>query len=75
MAIRYTKHARVQMRDRRISRPEVKAVMAGPDSRLPEREGRHHVLKRVAGRLIHVVYMPADPDCWIITAYAAERFI
>jgi hypothetical protein len=73
MVIRYTKHARFQMRVRRISRDEVEAVMADPAMRLPERGGRRHVLKRVAGRLLRVVSMPADPDCWIITAYAPEE--
>jgi len=70
MVIRYTDHADLQMQARGISRDEVEAVMADPDIRLPGRQGRQQVLKRVAGRLIYVVYMPADPDRWIITAYA-----
>ena len=55
-SVQYTPHAAFKMRVRRISRGEVLAALAHPDTCVPGRFGRTVVRSRVRGRLLRIVY-------------------
>jgi hypothetical protein len=68
----YTDHARQRMQRDSITELEVETVLRDPDIILPARSGRKRVMKRLGGRLISVVYVPAGEggEASIITVYA-----
>jgi hypothetical protein len=56
MEIYFSRHARRQMRWRRISDIEVEAVLAEPDREEPTRKGRKNAWRAVNQRLLKVTY-------------------
>jgi hypothetical protein len=63
------------MRRDGVTEAEVEAVMRDPDIILPARSGRRRLMKRLGGRLLSVVYVPAagaGGEPGIITVYVHQ---
>lgn len=56
MEIKYTKHAREQMRIRKISNAMVEEVYSSPESILPGKGDNEEAVKRIGSRRIKVVF-------------------
>jgi hypothetical protein len=76
-ALRYTRHAREQMRARRITAEEVEAVVLDPDvvhggKQTPGRPPTEIRRRRVRGRSLKVVVALTDPET-VITAASPQE--
>ncbi len=68
MKVTLTRHARRQMKWRKIREDEVRSVVETPDSVSDSIKGRENAFKSVEGRLIKVTYRMDGDDAVVITA-------
>ena len=68
MEIRFSRHARRQMKWRKIAEEEVKTAIKDPDRLEDTKKGRKNAFKTTEGRLLKITYKPAGDDVIVITA-------
>jgi len=67
MMIRYTRHARVRMRERRVSEEQVEAVVLSPDDWRHGDDDEIIATKRLGKRRVKVVYLSLPKEIKVIT--------
>lgn len=70
--LRYSRHAEQRMRERRISKDIVEAVVDSPDVTYPDGGGNRCLVRDVDGRTVRVVLAGDDPD-FVVTVIAVTR--
>jgi hypothetical protein len=70
MEIRFCRHARRQMKWRKITEEEVRTAVINPDRLEDTRKGRKNALKTTQGRLLKITYKPEGDAVTVITAMA-----
>ena len=73
MAIYFSRHARRQMKWRRVSEVEVMSVLDAPDRVEVSIDDRTNAYKLVDGRLLKVTYVEQAEDIVVITVIEKER--
>jgi hypothetical protein len=68
MEIKLSRHARRQMKWRKIVAEEVSAVISDPDKVEDSKKGRKNAFKIVHGRLLKVTYKQEGETAVVITA-------
>ena len=68
MKILFSRHARRQMKWRKISENEVKSAINEPESLVNTVKGRKNAFKIVGGRSLKVNYKPEGETLTVITA-------
>jgi len=68
MKISFSRHARRQMKWRKISENEVRSAINEPDSLADTVKGRKNAFKIVEGRFLKVTYKPEGKTLTVITA-------
>ena len=68
MEIKMSRHARRQMKWRKIVIEEVNAVISDPDKVEDSKKGRKNAFKIVSGRLLKVTYKREGEAAVVITA-------
>ncbi len=68
--IKFSRHARRQMKWREITEREVKLALNNPDKLEDTVKGRKNVLKTIGGRLLKITYKPENGDVIVITTIA-----
>ncbi len=68
MEIKVSRHARRQMKWRKIVVEEVNAVISDPDKVEDSKKGRKNAFKIVSGRLLKVTYKREGEAAVVITA-------
>lgn len=68
MKVFFSRHARRQMKWRKIVENEVKSTINEPDISADTVKGRRNAFKMINGRLIKVTYKPEDDSLTVITA-------
>lgn len=68
MKVFFSRHARRQMKWRKITENEVRSAINEPDTSADTVKGRRNAFKMVDGRLIKVTYKPEDDSLTVITA-------
>lgn len=66
--LRYTRHARREMRLYGITPGEVEATLSAPDAETPTEKGRTNAWRGRAGDWVRVTYTQESGDTVIITA-------
>ncbi len=66
--IKFSRHARRQMKWRKITEEEVQKVIDDPDKSQDTIKGRKNAFKMMERRLIKVTYKPEDSEVTVITA-------
>jgi hypothetical protein len=67
MKLKFSRHARRQMKWRKISEEEIQEVINVPDTLEDTIKGRKNAFKSVKGRLLKITYKPEDGDAVVIT--------
>ena len=70
MEIRFSRHARRQIKWRKIAEEEVKTAINSPDKLEDTIRGRKNAFKTSEGRLLKITYRPEGDDVIVITAMA-----
>jgi len=70
MEIRFSRHARRQMKWRKIAQGEIEMAINSPDRLEDTRKGRKNAFKTTQGRLLKITYKPEGDDVIVITAMA-----
>lgn len=70
MEIRFCRHARRQMKWRKITEEEVRTAITNPDTIADIKKGRRNAFKTIEGRLLKITYKPEGEDVIVITAMA-----
>ena len=70
MKIKFSRHARRQMKWRKITEKEVKMAINNPDKLEDSIKGRKNAFKTAEGRLLKITYKPEDGDVIVITTIA-----
>lgn len=65
--LRYTRHARLRMKERRIAEEDVLLALAEPDELRYGQDGETIVVKKLGRRSIEIVFVETDTGCRIIT--------
>lgn len=73
MAIHFSRHARRQMKWRRVSDAEVLSVLDAPDRVEQSIDERSNAYKLVGDRLLKVTYVDEEGDVVVITVIEKER--
>lgn len=68
MKVFFSRHARKQMKWRKITENEVRSTITEPDTSADTVKGRRNAFKMVDGRLIKVTYKSEDDALTVITA-------
>lgn len=68
MEIKFTRHARRQMKWRKITEEEVVLAVDSPDRLEATTKGRKNAFKVIAGRLLRVTYAFRNGEAVVITA-------
>jgi hypothetical protein len=68
MKIRFSRHARKQMKWRKITEKDVREAINNPEELGDTVKGRKNALKMIGGRLLKVTYLPENGDIMVITA-------
>jgi len=68
MKIKFSRHAKRQMKWRKISENELRATVTNPDKLEDTIKGRKNAFKNMGGRLLKITYKPEDDTLLIITA-------
>ena len=68
MNIRFSRHARRQMKWRKIGEREVSIAINNPDKLEHTRKGRKSAFKTIEGRLLKITFKPENSDAVVITA-------
>lgn len=66
-------HARIRMRERKITEAEVYSVLKSRGLTYPAQRGRTHVLDGVGGRRIRVTVAETDTTCTVVTVVAVDE--
>ena len=72
MAIIFSRHARRQMKWRRVSEAEVVSVLVAPDRVEPSLDGRIHAYKLLGERLLKATYVEEKENIVVITVIEKE---
>jgi len=70
MEIRFSRHARRQMKWRKIAEGEIEMAINNPDRLEETKKGRKNAFKTAQGRLLKITYKPEGDDVIVITAMA-----
>jgi hypothetical protein len=70
MKIRFSRHARKQMKWRRIGEREAQEAIANPERVEVTVKGRENAFKKVDGRLLKITYRIEKDEAVVITAIA-----
>ena len=70
MKIKFSRHAKRQIKWRKISVKELKTTVTNPDKLEDTIKGRKNAFKTIEGRLLKITYKPEDDNLLIITAIA-----
>jgi Domain of unknown function (DUF4258) len=73
LAIVFSRHARRQMKWRRVSEAEVLSVLNAPDRIEQSIDERRNAYKLVDNRLLKVTYMEEEGDVVVVTVIEKER--
>ena len=65
--IRYTRHARVRMKERQVSEEQVEAVVLSPDNWRYGDDDEIIATKKLGKRRVKVVYLPLPEEVKVIT--------
>jgi hypothetical protein len=68
MEILFSRHARRQMKWRKISENEVRKAINVPDSTMDTVKGRKNAFKRIGIRTLKVTYKPEEGTLTVVTA-------
>jgi hypothetical protein len=68
MSIRISRHAKRQMKWRKITEAEMESTIADPDMQQDSIKGRKNAYKKLGGRLVKVTYCREEEDFVIVTA-------
>jgi len=71
--VRFTEHARQQLRKRRLAEVDVRHVLASPEEVLPLREGRVVAQGMCGGYLVRVFVDVDRNPMEVVTAYRTSR--
>jgi hypothetical protein len=66
--MKYSRHARRQMKWRKISEDDIEKVVTSPDYFEYSVQGRINAFKMVQGRLLKITYNPEENEIIVITA-------
>ena len=69
----YTKHARIRIEQRKLSKKQIENTVINPDKTLPGFKGRTLVQKSFGSNIIEVVYKREQNNFIILTAYWLEE--
>ena len=69
----YTRHVRLRMQQRGLSRRLIETTVRFADRRLPSFRGRTTAQKRVGNKTLEVVYKKLNDHTVVITAYWLEE--
>jgi hypothetical protein len=67
MKIKFSRHARRQMKWRKVAESEVEEAIRNADKLEDTVKGRKNAFKKVGGRLLKVTYLPGIDELTIIT--------
>jgi hypothetical protein len=70
MKIRFSRHARRQMKWRKVAESEVQEAIYNPDKLEDTVKGRKIAFKMVGGRLLKITYLPDIEELTVITTIA-----
>ena len=70
MKIKFSRHAKRQMKWRKITEKEVKMAINNPDKLEDSIKKRKSAFKAIKGRLLKITYKPEDGDVIAITTIA-----
>lgn len=73
MPIKFSDHALEQIRERRLSKAQVKKTVENPDEILPSFRDRKLRRKKFGGKILEVVTVSEGSKITIITAYPEEK--
>lgn len=73
MAIIFSRHARRQMKWRRVSEAEVVRVIEAPDRVEPSKDGRINAFRTLGNRLLKATFIEDQPDIVVITVIEKGR--
>jgi hypothetical protein len=68
MKIIFSRHAKRQMKWRKITEKEVKSAIGNPDMLVDTIKGRKNAFKIIKGRHLKITYKPEDGILTVITA-------
>ena len=68
MKIIFSRHAKRQMKWRKITEKEVKSAIGDPDMLIDTIKGRKNAFKIINGRHLKITYKPEDRFLTVITA-------
>ena len=68
MKIIFSRHAKRQMKWRKITEKEVKSAIGAPDMSEDTIKGRKNAFKIIRGRHLKITYKPEDGKLTVITA-------
>ncbi len=71
--IKYDRHAKKRMKDRKVSQEEVEIAMDNPDFSQPGVKKRTNVFKFVSGRYLRVTYKEESDHILIITVTIRKK--
>jgi hypothetical protein len=70
MEIRFSRHARRQIKWRKIAEGEIETAINNPDRLEDTKKGRKNAFKTSQGRLLKITYKPEGDGVIVITAMA-----
>ena len=70
MEITFSRHARRQMKWRKIAQGEIEMAINSADRLEETKKGRKNAFKTTQGRLLKITYKPEGDDVIVITAMA-----
>ena len=70
MEIKFSRHARRQMKWRKIAQGEIEMAINSADRLEETKKGRKNAFKTTQGRLLKITYKPEGDDVIVITAMA-----
>lgn len=68
MKIIFSRHAKRQMKWRKITEKEVKSAIDNPDMSVDTIKGRKNAFKTIEGRYLKITYKAEDGELTVITA-------
>jgi hypothetical protein len=68
MGIKFSRHARRQMKWRKIPEKDVREAINNPEKLEDTVKGRKNAFRRIEGRLLKVSYLPENSEIIVITA-------
>ena len=68
MKIKFSRHARRQMKWRKIPEKDIREALNSPEKSEDTVKGRKNAFKTIEGRLIKVTYLPQNNESLVVTA-------